>query len=151
MEQQCGPHINSYLHVTVPVVWHLYLSCPGGEIRRGTSSDTWVRPWTSLESHATRNCPGLFFGLCLKACAEEWDHVWKVNWISWSKNLNNSKAYKCHYLSPISNPDSKARLSLSFKRTGQLSNRKAESSYFLWFFEWCWEHLMPWQRKLWKT
>lgn len=44
--------------------------------------------------------------------------------------LNNSKAYKCHYLSPICDPDSRTRFSLSFQRTGQLSNRRARVFLF---------------------
>ena len=66
----------------------------------------------------------------LRSCREEWDHVWKRNWASWSKKLNNSNAYKCHYLASIPNPDSRTWLSLSFKRTGQLLNQRVESSSF---------------------
>jgi hypothetical protein len=45
------------------------------------------------------------------------------------QEANDPVAYECHYLSPISNPDSRARLSLSC-RTGQLLSQRAESSYF---------------------
>lgn len=48
---------------------------------------------------------------------------------SLEREANDPRAYECHYLSPISNPDSRARLSLSC-RTGQLSSQRAEPSSF---------------------
>lgn len=44
--------------------------------------------------------------------------------------LNNSKAYKCHYLSPICDPDSRTRFSLSFKELVSSRIEELESSYF---------------------
>lgn len=44
--------------------------------------------------------------------------------------LKNSKVSKCHYPSPICNPESRTRFSLSFQRTGQLSNRRARVFLF---------------------
>lgn len=81
-------------------------------------------PWLSLLSQHHRELSRSLLWAPAGACGEEKGHVWKVNWTSWSKKLNNSKAYKCHYLPPICNSDSRTRFSLSFKRTGQLSNRR---------------------------
>lgn len=125
-----GPHINSHLLVTWPVVWHLYLPCWEKKKWGGTSSGTGVGAMSPPLISPCRELSWVSSLVSLKSCREEWDHVWKGDWASWSRKLNNSNAYKCHYPSSISNSDSRTRLSLSFKRTGQLSNQRAESSYF---------------------
>lgn len=83
-------------------------------------------PWTGSNGDHSF----LFSGWCLvkspwrrmRSCLQS-----ELNFLE--REANDPRAYECHYLSPISNPDSRARLSLSC-RTGQLSSQRAEPSYF---------------------